>query len=252
MPTSSRPQRLFDRYGHNPNHSIKTCDTPGCSREAKEISGQCWRCGNQKRRYGHPLQICPLDSEIDPLILRAERQRARHKHLDLDTLETHYRAVIDACRGKATPSFKEHGKLTFQIHDREASPVVRDISEGLDFISCLDLLTALCLMRITRPYAFKEAGRDGDEAFLAVVLEVFRKRAGVGLKHAPLRPGATRQTGYRAALLLPTRLAAARYLMMAIGGAAQALATREAKQEENDRETRAAYYGAIHAIEASA
>jgi hypothetical protein len=242
--------RLYDRYGTNPNRSTRTCSTDGCSREAKEITGHCWRCGNQKRRYGHPLQICPLDSEIDPLILRAERQRARHRNLDVETLEAHFRTVVDMCRGKASPSFKDHCKLSFQVNDREGSALVRDISEGLDFVSCLDLLTALCLLRITRPYAFKEAGKGGDESFLAVVLETFRKQSGVGLKHSPLRPGMNRQQSYRSSISLPTRLAAARYLMAALGGAAQALATREAKQEQTDRATRSNYYEAVNSIAA--
>ena len=77
------------------------------SGEAKEISGKCWRCGNQMRRYGHPLQDCPLDSTLAPFIRRSETQRARHKNLDVAALEARWQTVVDTCRGSVEPSFRE-------------------------------------------------------------------------------------------------------------------------------------------------
>jgi hypothetical protein len=239
--------RLFNRYGHNPNHSTRTCSTPGCSREAKEISGQCWVCGNNKRRFGHPLQDAPLDSTLAPFIRRAETQRARHQHLDVAALEARWQTVVDGCRGSAEPSFREKGKLSFNIHDREGSALVRDIAEadGMTFIRALDLMTALHLMQIERPHAFRS-----EDAFKAVTVETFRKAANVGLMFAPLRPGANRQQGYRKALSLPSRLATARYLQLSLGGAAEALAKREAKRADQERETRASYYAVVNSIAA--
>jgi hypothetical protein len=250
MPTSQPlrgPSRLFDRYGHTPNHSTRTCSTPGCSREAKEISGQCWVCGNNKRRFGHPLQDCPLNSTLAPYIRRAETQRARHKNLDVAALEARWQTIVDGCRGSAEPSFREKGKLSFNVHDREGSALIRDIAEadGMTFTRALDLMTALHLFRIDRPHAFRS-----EDAFKAVTVEVFRKAANVGLMFAPLRPGANRQQGYRKALSLPSRLATAGYMMLAVGAAGDALARREAKRADQERETRSAYYEAVNAIAA--
>jgi hypothetical protein len=199
------------------------------------------------RRFGHPQQAVPLDSTLDPFIRRAETQRASHKNLDVGALEARWRTVVDGCRGSAAPSFREKGKMSFNIHDREACALIRDISEGdgMSYVYCLDLMTALCLLRVERPRAF-----FSDEAFLAVMLETFRKRANVGLRFAPLRPGANRQQSYRKALSLPTRLAAARYLMLALGGAAEALAKREAKRADQERITRSSYFAAVAAIAA--
>jgi hypothetical protein len=244
MPTS---RRIFDRYGHNPNHSSRACSTPGCSREAKEISGQCWVCGNNKRRFGHPLQECPLDSALAPFIRRAETQRASHKNLDVAALEARYRTVVDTCRGSAEPSYREKGKLAFNIHDREGSALIRDIAEadGMTFTRALDLMTALHLFRIARPHAF-----HSEDAFKAVTVETFRKAANVGLMFAPLRPGANRQQGYRKSLSLPSRLATAGYLQLALGAAGEALAKREAKRADQERDTRSAYYEAVNAIAA--
>jgi hypothetical protein len=184
MPTP-RPTRLFDRYGHQPNRSTRSCSTPGCSGEAKEISGKCWRCGNQMRRYGHPLQDCPLDSTLAPFIRRSETQRARHKNLDVAALEARWQTVVDTCRGSVEPSFREKGKLTFNVHDREGSALVRDIAEadGMTFLRALDLMTALHLFRLDRPHAFRS-----DDAFRAVMVETFRKAANVGLRFARFAP----------------------------------------------------------------
>jgi hypothetical protein len=239
--------RLYDRYGHQPNHSTRTCSTPGCSREAKEISGRCWICGNQMRRYGHPLQECPLDSALAPYIRRAETQRARHRHLDVEALEARWCTVVDGCRGRSEPSFREKGKLTFNIHDRTACILIRDIAEaeGMTFTRALDLMTSLHLLRIERPHAFRS-----EDAFKAVTVEVFRKAAKVGVLFAPLRPGMTRQQSYRKALNLQSRLATAGYLMLALSGAGEALAKLETKRADHERTTRTNYYAAVDTLAA--
>jgi hypothetical protein len=69
----------------------------------------------------------------------------------------------------------------------------------MTFARALDLMTALHLFRIDRPHAFRS-----EDAFKAVMVETFRKAANVGLRFAPLRPGASRQQGYRKALSLPS------------------------------------------------
>jgi hypothetical protein len=246
MPTP-RPTRLFDRYGHQPNRSTRTCATSGCSREAKEISGRCYACGNRIRRFADPQQEAPLDTTLAPFIRRAETQRARHKNLDVAALEARWLTVVDGCRGNVAPSFREKGKLSFNVHDREGSALVRDIAEadGMTFTRALDLMTALHLFQIERPHAFRS-----EDAFNAVTVEVFRKAANVGLMFAPLRPGANRQQGYRKALSLPSRLATAGYLQLALGAAGEALAKREAKRADQERDTRSAYYEAVNAIAA--
>jgi hypothetical protein len=184
-----------------------------------------------------------------PFIRRAETQRARHKNLDVAVLEARWQTVVDACRGNVEPSFREKGKLTFNVHDREGSALIRDIAEadGMTFTRALDLMTALHLMQIERPHTFRS-----EDAFKAVMVETFRKAANVGLMFAPLRPGANRQQGYRKALSLPSRLATAGYLMLGLGGAGAALAKRESNRANQERETRTSYYEAIRAIEAAA
>jgi hypothetical protein len=225
----------------------RVCCTEGCSREATNLAGRCYTCSNNLKRFAHPQQEPPLDSTLEPYILRAKTQRARHKRLDMESLEARYRAVVDQCRGNASPTYRESGKLSFNVNDREACALIRDISEGermADYAFCLDLMTGLMLLRLDRPHAFRS-----DDAFLAVVVETFRKKANIGLKFAPLRPGASRQQSYRKWLRLPVRLAAGRYLMLALGGAADALAKREHKQAEQDRETRESYWATVRALE---
>jgi hypothetical protein len=241
-----RPQRFTNRYD---SLSRRLCITEGCSREVQErISGRCYICGNNHRRFAHPLQEAPLDSTLAPYIRRAETQRARHQHLDVSALEARYWTVVDGCRGNVEPSFREKGKLTFNVHDREGSALIRDIAEaeGMTFTRALDLMTALHLFRIDRPNAFRS-----DDAFKAVMVETFRKAANVGLRFAPLRPGASRQQGYRKSLNLPSRLATAGYLELALGSAAQALAKRESKREAEAKAVQADYWASVRAIESA-
>jgi hypothetical protein len=115
----------------------------------------------------------------------------------------------------------------------------------MTFTRALDLMTALHLFHIERPHAFRS-----DDAFKAVTVEVFRRAANVGIKFAPLKPGATSQISYRKALSLPSRLATAGYLQLALGAAGEALAKREAKRADQERDTRSAYYEAVNAIAA--
>jgi hypothetical protein len=240
-----RPQRFTNRYD---SLSRRLCITEGCSREVQErISGRCYICGNNHRRFAHPLQECPLDSTLAPFIRRAETQRARHKNLDVAALEARWWTVVDGCRGQSEPSFREKGKLSFNIYDRTACCLIRDIAEadGMTFVRALDLMTALHLFQIERPHAFRS-----EDAFKAVTVEVFRKAANVGLMFAPLRPGMTRQQGYRKALNLQSRLATAGHLELALGAAGAALAKREAKRADQERATRSAYYEAVNAIAA--
>jgi hypothetical protein len=234
--------RLYDRYG---SISRSTCSTDGCTREAKNLARRCWVCSNNLKRFAHPQQEAPLDSTIAPYIRRAETQRASHQRLDVAALEARYQTVVDTCRGSAEPSFREHGKLSFNINDRTACSLVRDIAEaeGMNFFRALDLMTALHLLKAERPHIFRS-----DDAFKAVTVEVFRKAANVGLRFAPLRPSATHQTSYRKSICLSSRLATYRYLQSALGAAGEALAKREAKRAEQERNTRASYFAAVDAI----
>jgi hypothetical protein len=168
------------------NHSTRTCSTEGCSREAKEISGQCWVCGNNKRRFAHELQEAPLDSTLAPFIRRTETQRASHKNLDVGALEARWRTVVDGCRGNAEPSFREKGKLAFNIYDRAGCLLIRDIAEadGMTFTRALDLMTAMHLLRIDRPHTFRS-----DDAFKAVTVEVFQSSQ----RRADARPATPRR-----------------------------------------------------------
>ena len=56
----------------------------------------------------------------------------------------------------------------------------------MTFTRALDLMTALHLMQIERPHAFRS-----EDAFKAITVEVFRRAAKVGVLFAPLRPGVT-------------------------------------------------------------
>jgi hypothetical protein len=238
--------RFQSRYGA-PERNPRECSTPTCHNTAANLAGRCWKCANNLRRFADCLQEVPLDSELAPFIRRAEQQRGRYKHLDLEVLEAQYRAVVDSCRGRATPSFKEHGKLSFNVTDREACAWVRDIAEGegMTFVRCLDLMTALHLARIERPRMFRS-----DDAFLAVTIEVFRRAGNVGRRWGKVRAGDGLQASYRKEISKASRLACARYLNQALGAIAGALAAREAAREEQERDTRRSYYQAVQAIAA--
>jgi hypothetical protein len=64
--------RLYTRPYHL---SRRICTTEGCSRESQEaISGRCYICGNNHRRFAHPLQEAPLDSTLDGTVSLTSRE----------------------------------------------------------------------------------------------------------------------------------------------------------------------------------
>ena len=239
--------RFTTRYGHPRGQ----CRTDGCSRSTSRMNGLCDRCSNNLRRFGHALQELPDTYALDAAIRRMEQQRGRLKGLDLEALEARWVTLVDDCRGRATPSFKAHKRLSYSKWDAEASATIRDLAESLTFTRALDLLGALHLIRIERPTTFRSDGSgSSDEAFACCVVELMRRAGNVGRRFARVLPGETRQHSYRKELSRNTRLAAARYLNVGLGAAAVALAKREAAREEAARATRANYWDAVAAIEA--
>jgi hypothetical protein len=147
-PKDSPMNRFQSRYGA-PERNPRECSTPTCHNTAANLAGRCWKCANNLRRFADCLQEVPLDSELAPFIRRAEQQRGRYKNLDLDVLEAQYRAIVDSCRGRATPSFKEHGKLSFNVTDRE-SPSTSQLNKvaeamGVDVSTAIDRLNTMNL-----------------------------------------------------------------------------------------------------------
>ena len=84
-----------------------------------------------------------------------EEARGRLKTLDLEALEARWAALVSDCRAKATPAYKDHHILSYTGWDREASQLIRDVSEAISFTRALDLLGAIHLMTIERPGFFK-------------------------------------------------------------------------------------------------
>jgi hypothetical protein len=237
--------RFAQRYGATIPQRI--CSTPTCSNTAQNLAGRCYRCTNNLRRHGDCLQEMMLDSELAPYIRRAETQRARHQHLDVPALQRRWDDVVASCRGNATPSYREQGRLTFNVQEREACALVRDFAEaeGMAFERALDLMTALHLITIERPAAFRS-----EDAFKAVTVETFRRAANVGRRWAPIRSGMNYQQSYRKEVARAVRLATYRYLNTGLGAASLALARREAAREEQAKATRADYWQAVNAIAA--
>ncbi len=238
--------RFSARYGATIPQRI--CSTPTCSNTAQNLAGRCYRCMNNLRRHGDCLQEMPLDSELAPYVRRAETQRARHQHLDVPALQRRWVVVVASARGNAAPSHREQGKLTFNVQEREACALIRDFAEaeGMTFAHCLDLMTALHLILIERPAAFRS-----EDAFKAVTVETFRRAANVGRRWAPIRSGMGYQQSYRIEVSKTVRLATARYLQLGLGAAAEALARREAAREEQAKATRADYWQAVRSIDAA-
>ena len=139
----------------------RTCSTDGCARTAAGISPRCCRCQNNLRRFGHELQTLPSTPEMDKFIRAAEEQGGRLKNLDLTALEARWVTLVDDCRARATPSYKDQHVLSYNGWEREASALIRDISESITFVRALDLLTAILLMNMQRPLAFQERGGAG-------------------------------------------------------------------------------------------
>jgi hypothetical protein len=235
--------RLYDRYGHT--QPARTCSTPSCSGTTKTISGRCHTCAAHLRRLGHPLQTLPTTTELDKFIRRMEEARGRLKMLDLKALEARWTVLVDDCRAKATPTYKDRGVLAYNGHEREAAQLIRDISEVIPFTRALDLLGAIHLMQIDNR-TFKS-----DEAFSCSTVELMRRTSRVGCKVVAMsNHNGTITRSYRREMGKESRLACAKMLMVALGSAAQALATRESKRADQERATRSSYFTAVAAIAA--
>ena len=231
------PTRFSNRYPRG------QCVTTGCARTTSRINGLCDRCTNNLRRHGEAQQTLPDTYALDTAIRRMEEARGRVKALDLAALERRWTEMADDCRGRATPSFKTHKRLSYSKSDAEASGLIRDLAEVMSFTRALDLLGAIHLLNIERPTTFRS-----EDAVACVAVELFRRAANVGRKFARILPGETHQHSYRQEVSKQTRLATFRYLNVGLGAAALALAKREAKREEDARATRASYWQAVQSI----
>jgi hypothetical protein len=166
MPTMNRFQ---ERYSAQTSH--RQCTVEGCSNTTKQMNGKCATCTARLRRFGHPLQTLPTTAELDKFIRRMEEARGRLKALDLKALEARWMVLVDDCRARATPTYKDRSTLTYNGPEREASQLIRDISEVIPFTRVLDLLGAIHLMQIERR-TFKS-----DEALACSTVELMRRRA---------------------------------------------------------------------------
>jgi hypothetical protein len=243
MPTSNRFQARYSGQTYT-----RTCSTEGCSGTTKAMSGRCHTCAARLRRLGHPLQTLPSAVELDKFIRRMEEARGRLKTLDLAALEARWTALVSDCRAKATPAYKDHHILSYSGWEREASQLIRDISDVIPFTRALDLLGAIHLMTIERPGFFKS-----DEAFSCCVVELLRRTSRVSCKVVAMNnANGTIARSYRRELGKNSRLACAKMLMVALGSAAQALAKREAKRADEAKSVQADYWATVHAIESAA
>jgi hypothetical protein len=246
MPTANRfqaPGRFAQRYSGQTY--ARQCSTPACSGTTKAMSGRCHTCSARLRRLGHPLQTLPTTPDLDKFIRRMEEARGRLKLLDLEALEARWTVLVDDCRAKATPSYKDHHILSYTGWEREAAQLIRDISEAIPFTRALDLLGAIYLMQIERR-TFKS-----DEAFSCSTVELLRRTSRVSCQVVAMNnTNGTIARSYRRELSKDSRLACAKMLMVALGSAAQALAKRESKRADQELETRASYYAVVNSIAA--
>jgi hypothetical protein len=239
------PNRFAHRYAGQP--ATRQCSSPGCARTAPSISGRCHRCANRLRRFGSVEQTLPATHELDRYVRRMEEQRARLKLLDVDALERRWTELVADCRGRATPTFKDQKVLTYNGWEREASALIRDISENISFTRALDLLGAIHLMQIERG-AFRS-----DEALACCTVELMRRAANVGTKVVSMNAhNGTISNSYRREMSRNTRLAAARLLNVGLGAAAVALAKKAAARADEAKATRTDYWAAVAAIEQAA
>jgi hypothetical protein len=240
MPTVNR---CTQRYGTT---TTRTSSTPACSGTVKGISTRCSRCRHNNSRLGHELQTLPATRELDKHIRGAEEERGSLKHLDLAALETRWTLMADDCRAKCTPSYKDKGTLSYSSYEREASQLIRDVSEAISFTRALDLLTAVHLLHL-------EGRWRSDEAMACSMVELLRRTSRVGCRVVAMNnSNGTIERSYRRELSRPSRLAAARMLMVALGGACAALALRKFKRVDQERAALTTYYEAVRAIEAAA
>jgi hypothetical protein len=244
MPRFTDPGRFAQRYGHQ---SARTCSTSGCSGTTKTLSGRCHTCAARLRRFGHELQTLPTTAELDKFIRRMEEARGRLKALDLKALEARWTVLVDDCRAKASPSFKDRGTMSYNGHEREAAQLIRDISEVIPFTRALDLLGAIHLMQIEWP-TFKS-----DEAFSCSTVELMRRTSRVGCKVVAMsNSNGTITRSYRREMGKESRLACAKMLQVSLGAAAQALSKREAARAGEVKAVQADYWASVRAIESAA
>jgi hypothetical protein len=238
--------RFTARYSDRPQ--ARKCDTAGCPRETRSsVSGLCDRCRNNFRRLGHVAQALPATAELDRYVRRMEEARGRLKLLDLAALEARWTMLVEDCRAKATPTFKNQHVLSYNGWEREGSALIRDISEAISFTRALDLLGAIHLMNLERPGAFQS-----EDALGCCVVELFRRTGRVGCKvMAQNAHNGTIEKSYRREMSRNSRLAAARLLNVGLGAASLALAKRAAKQETEAKAVRADYWATVHALEAA-
>ena len=235
--------RFAARYAQAPT---RTCSTEGCSRTAARIAGRCHVCASRVRRFGHPLQLLPTSYDIDTAIRRMETQRASVSNVfDFPALERRWQETVDVCRGNAEPSYRTQGRFTHNKYETAASAIIRDIGEALTFTRAFDLVAALHLLQIERG-AFRT-----EEALEFCTLEALRRAAGIGRFITEMRESnGTIRRSFRQEVSRGTRQAAGKMIRLGLGVAAQALAQREAKRADRERETWTAYWQAVQAIAA--
>jgi hypothetical protein len=177
-----------------------------------------------------------------------EEARGRLKTLDLGALEARWTSLVSDCRAKVTPAYKDHHILSYSGWEREASQLIRGISDVIPFTRALDLLGAIHLMAIERPGFFKS-----EEAFSCCVVELLRRTSRVSCQVVAMNnTNGTIARSYRRELGKNSRLACAKILMVALGSAAQALAKREAKRADETKAVQADYWSTVAAIESAA
>jgi hypothetical protein len=237
--------RLYDRYGHT--QPARTCSTSGCSGTTKAINGRCHTCAARLRRFGHPLQTLPSTPELDKYVRRMEEARGRLKTLDVAALEARWVTLVSDCRAMATPSYKDHHILSYSGWDREASQLIRNVSEAISFTRALDLLGAIHLLQIERNFFRSE------EALACCTVELLRRTSRVSCQVVAMNnTNGTIARSYRREMGKDSRLACAKMLNVSLGAAAMALAKREAKRADETKAVQADYWASVHAIESAA
>jgi hypothetical protein len=242
MPTSNRFQARYSGQTYT-----RTCSTPACSGTTKAINGRCHTCAARLRRFGHELQTLPSTAELDKFIRRIEEARGRLKLLDVTALEARWTMLVDDCRAKATPTFKDHHRLSYSGWEREGAQMIRDMAEQISFTRALDLLGAIQLLQMERGF-FRN-----DEALACCTVELMRRTSRVSCQVVAMNnTNGTIARSYRRELGKESRLACAKMLTVALGAAAQALAKREAARAGEAKAVQADYWATVHAIESAA
>jgi hypothetical protein len=189
-------------------------------------------------------QTLPSTAEMDKAIRAAEEERGSLKNLDLAALEARWTMLVDDCRAKATPSYKDKGTLSYSSYEREASQLIRDVSEAITFTRALDLFTAVHLLHL-------EGRWRSEESMACSMVELLRRTSRVSCQiTSQNNHNGSISCSYRRELSRPSRLAAARMLMVSLGGACSALALRKSKRAAQERAARKSYYDAVNAIAA--